>query len=231
MEKLHKIKISETDKIAKITDVKNITDFSNKSKIFFSKVPFTSFKKDFENLYGEQDPAFLSVVYDKIELPKRSTKYSAGYDISVPFSFSIKKGRSIVIPTGIRCKMDNKTVMLLFPRSGMGFKNRLGLANTIGVVDADYYNADNYGHIMVKLVYNGDKYTESLFLNSSTTSETTSKKNKKFKRILTIDANQAFAQAVFTPYFYDRKESIEDIDIRKGGFGSTDSKLGGIKND
>lgn len=224
MEKLHKIKISETDKIAKITYVKNITDFSNKSKIFFSKVPFTSFKKDFENLYGEQDPAFLSVVYDKIELPKRSTKYSAGYDISVPFSFSIKKGRSIVIPTGIRCKMDDKIVMLLFPRSGMGFKNRLGLANTIGVVDADYYNADNYGHIMVKLVYNGDKYTESLFLNSSTTSETTSKKNKKFKRILTIDANQAFAQAVFTPYFYDRKESIEDIDIRKGGFGSTDSK-------
>lgn len=224
MEKLHKIKISETDKIAKITDVKNITDFSNKSKIFFSKVPFTSFKKDFENLYGEQDPAFLSVVYDKIELPKRSTKYSAGYDISVPFSFSIKKGRSIVIPTGIRCKMDDKIVMLLFPRSGMGFKNRLGLANTIGVVDADYYNADNYGHIMVKLVYNGDKYTESLFLNSSTTSKTTSKKNKKFKRILTIDANQAFAQAVFTPYFYDRKESIEDIDIRKGGFGSTDSK-------
>lgn len=228
MEKLHKIKISETGIITKPA---NITDLSNKSKIFFSKVPFTSFKKDFENLYGEQDPAFLSVVYDKIELPKRSTKYSAGYDISVPFSFSIKKGRSIVIPTGIRCKMDDKIVMLLFPRSGMGFKNRLGLANTIGVVDADYYNADNYGHIMVKLVYNGDKYTESLFLNSSTTSETTSKKNKKFKRILTIDANQAFAQAVFTPYFYDRKESIEDIDIRKGGFGSTDSKKGEIKND
>lgn len=226
MEKLHKIKISETGNITKPA---NITDLSNKSKIFFSKVPFTSFKKDFENLYGEQDPAFLSVVYDKIELPKRSTKYSAGYDISVPFSFSIKKGRSIVIPTGIRCKMDDKIVMLLFPRSGMGFKNRLGLANTIGVVDADYYNADNYGHIMVKLVYNGDKYTESLFLNSSTTSETTSKKNKKFKRILTIDANQAFAQAVFTPYFYDRKESIEDIDIRKGGFGSTDSKKGEIK--
>ncbi len=224
MEKIHKIRKTETVNIDKINKPENITDLSNKSKIFFSKVPFTSFKKDFENLYGEQDPAFLSEMYDKIELPKRSTKYSAGYDISVPFSFSIKKGRSIVIPTGIRCKMDDKTVMLLFPRSGMGFKNRLGLANTIGVVDADYYNADNYGHIMVKLVYNGDKYTESLFLNSSTTSKTTSKKNKKFKRILTIDANQAFVQAVFTPYFYDRKESIEDIDIRKGGFGSTNSK-------
>ena len=224
MEKIHKIRKTETVNIDKINKPENITDLSNKSKIFFSKVPFTSFKKDFENLYGEQDPAFLSEMYDKIELPKRSTKYSAGYDISVPFSFSIKKGRSIVIPTGIKCKMDDKTVMLLFPRSGMGFKNRLGLANTIGVVDADYYNADNYGHIMVKLVYNGDKYTESLFLNSSTTSKTTSKKNKKFKRILTIDANQAFVQAVFTPYFYDRKESIEDIDIRKGGFGSTDSK-------
>lgn len=223
MEKIHKIIKSENRPVS-ISKIENMTDLTNRSKIIFSKVPFASFKKDFENLYGEQDPAFLSDMYDKIELPKRSTKYSAGYDISVPFSFSIKKGRSIVIPTGIRCKMDEKTVMLVFPRSGMGFKNRLGLANTIGVIDADYYNADNYGHIMIKLVYNGDKYTETIFLNSSTSSKTISKKNKKFKRILTIDANQAFAQAIFTPYLHDRKESIDNMDMRKGGFGSTDSK-------
>lgn len=95
-----------------------------------------------------------------LKLPTRATKASAGYDFFAPFGFTIKCGESIVIPTGVRCKFENENFALkIFPKSGLGFKYGVGLANTVGIVDADYYNSDNEGHIMIKLT-NYDSHKE-----------------------------------------------------------------------
>ena len=89
--------------------------------------------------------------YEIIKLPKRATKGSAGYDFYAPFDFTLKPGETIKIPTGIRCKMEEGWVLKIYPRSGLGFKYRLQLNNTVGIIDSDYYYSDNEGHIMIKI--------------------------------------------------------------------------------
>ena len=86
-------------------------------------------------------------IYEDIKLPLRATKYSAGYDFYAPFDFTLKPGETIKIPTGIRAKMREDYALFLLPRSGLGFKYRLQLNNTIGLIDADYFYSDNEGHI------------------------------------------------------------------------------------
>ena len=90
-------------------------------------------------------------VYENIKLPKRATKGSAGYDFYAPFDFTLNPGETIKIPTGIRASMDEDYVLMLFPRSSLGFKYRLQLNNTVGIIDSDYYYSDNEGHIFIKI--------------------------------------------------------------------------------
>lgn len=115
-------------------------------------------------------------VQDAITLPKRATKGSAGYDFYIPNDhpdITLKHNEFTLIPTGIRCKIDEGWVLMLFPRSGLGFKG-LRLMNTTGIIDSDYYYADNQGHIMVKIINDGlepitlkggDRFVQGLFLN------------------------------------------------------------------
>lgn len=137
-------------------------------------------------------------VYQSIKLPQRATKSSAGYDFYSPIPFTLKPGETIKIPTGIRCQMQENYVLLLFPRSSLGFKYRLGLDNTVGVIDADYYYALNEGHIFIKITNNSQDKT------------------------LEIKAGEAFAQGIFLAYGI----TIDDntTDQRVGGFGSTNKK-------
>lgn len=137
-------------------------------------------------------------VYQSIKLPQRATKSSAGYDFYSPIPFTLKPGETIKIPTGIRCQMQENYVLLLFPRSSLGFKYRLGLDNTVGVIDADYYYALNEGHIFIKITNNSQDKT------------------------LEIKAGEAFAQGIFLAYGI----TIDDntTDPRVGGFGSTNKK-------
>lgn len=72
----------------------------------------------------------------ELKLPKRATKYSAGYDIFSPYSFSLKPNEEIKIPTFVRAIMNPNDVLFIVPRSGLGFKYYTRLANTIGVIDA-----------------------------------------------------------------------------------------------
>lgn len=93
--------------------------------------------------------------YDNIKLPKRGTKNSAGYDFYSPSDFIIPPGESELIPTGIKANIDADKVLMLFPRSSLGIKHSISLANTTGIIDADYYNnPDNEGHIFIKLINN-----------------------------------------------------------------------------
>lgn len=133
--------------------------------------------------------------YDAIILPKRATQGSAGYDFFSPFDFNLNPGETIKIPTGVRVKIDCGWVLKIYPRSSLGFKYRLSLNNTVGIIDSDYFNADNEGHIFIKMTNCGDKP-------------------------LTVEKGKAFAQGVFVEYGITIDDECEGL--RTGGFGSTD---------
>lgn len=138
-------------------------------------------------------------VYDNLKIPKRATKGSAGYDFYLPFDMSLKPGESVKIPTGIRVKIDEGWVLKLYPRSGLGFKFRLQLNNTVGIIDSDYFNSDNEGHIYAKVT------------NDSNEGKT-----------IELKAGDAFMQGIFVEYGITFDDEAEGI--RNGGFGSTSRK-------
>ena len=131
--------------------------------------------------------------YENIMLPTRATAGSAGYDFIAPYDFTLNVGEEIVIDTGIRAKIADGWVLVILPRSGSGFKFGVRLANTAGVIDSDYFNADNEGHIKIKLVG----------------------ATKPFN----IKAGDAFAQGIFLPYGITEDDNCTAE--RHGGFGST----------
>jgi dUTP pyrophosphatase len=143
------------------------------------------------------DKNYIDNIYDAIRLPKRATVGSAGYDIFAPDNFLLNAGESITIPTGIRVKINNGWVLKLYPRSGLGFKYRLQLNNTVGIIDSDYYYSDNEGHIYLKL-----------------TNDSRDKKNLEVLR------GDAFCQGIFVEYGITFDDDTQDE--RNGGFGSTD---------
>ena len=135
-------------------------------------------------------------VYSKLKKPHRATAMSAGYDFYSPFDFHLEPGMTIKIPTGIRAKMPEDYVIMIYPRSGLGFKYRLQLNNTVGVIDSDYYNALNEGHIMIKITNDSNE-----------------------GKALDIKAGEGFAQGIFMQYGIVEDDDAKDI--RVGGFGST----------
>lgn len=146
----------------------------------FSKVSFDQFFGDINKCYGDIAEDVAKSLYEGITLPKRGTTQSAGYDFFTPVNVVLVPGDSIVIPTGIRCEMDDGWVLTLHMRSSLGFKYSLGLANTTGIIDCDYASADNEGHIMAKLVNKGsatinlsigDKFMQGIFLQYGITTD------------------------------------------------------------
>lgn len=134
------------------------------------------------------------VEYKDIKLPKRATKGSAGYDFFSTCGFTLKPGDEIKIPTGIRVLLDPDKDLEIYPRSGLGFKYQLHLANTVGVIDSDYSSSDNEGHIWIKLVNGGNKE-------------------------LTILPGEAIAQGIIRQFCITDDDNTDGI--RNGGFGST----------
>ena len=135
---------------------------------------------------------FLPV--DSIPLPKRATAGSAGYDFVSPLEVTIPAGGTALIPTGIRAVMEPGWVLMLFPRSSLGFRHALRLSNTVGLIDSDYAFAKNEGHIMVKL-------------------------RNPLSEPVTIGKGDRFCQGVFLPYGTAEEEEV--LTERTGGFGST----------
>ena len=123
----------------------------------FEKVSLKQFIKDWIDTFGNQPDHIITEIYNSIKLPRRKTRLSAGYDIASPLSFTLRPGESIKFPTGLKCYMKEDNVLLIHVRSSVGFKYHTILSNGTGVIDADYVNADNEGHIFVKLVNHGDK--------------------------------------------------------------------------
>ncbi len=157
----------------------------------FMKVSKEQFISDFDESFGN-----AADVYENIVLPTRSTKGSAGYDFKAPFDITLAPNETIKIPTGIRARIDDGWVLMIYPRSGLGFKFRLQLNNTVGVIDSDYFGSDNEGHIMVKM--------------TNCTNE---------NKTVNVKAGEGFAQGIFMPFGVTVDDSAEAI--RNGGFGST----------
>ena len=116
----------------------------------FHKVSKERFTADWVDTFA-QSKEEAERVYEAIRLPKRATAGSAGYDFFAPAEFTLKPGETVKIPTGIRVEMDQEWVLKCYPRSGLGFKYRLQLNNTVGIIDSDYFYSDNEGHIFAKI--------------------------------------------------------------------------------
>ena len=106
----------------------------------FEKISFGQFLKDFMDSFEfdctkANNIELLKTSWSNIKLPTRGTINSAGYDLITPVNFTLKPGETVKIPTGIRCKMDSNWVLTIHPRSSLGFKYQIGLANTTGIID------------------------------------------------------------------------------------------------
>ena len=140
----------------------------------------------------------ISTVDEKISLrmPQRATTGSAGYDIFSTDDIYLAPGTEKVVSTYLKCAIEPGWFLALVPRSGLGFKYQVRLANTIGIIDSDYFNNEkNEGHIMVKIVNGG-------------------------REALHLDAGSAFCQAIFLPYGITTDDAPEK-ETRVGGMGST----------
>ena len=163
---------------------------------FFEKVSFEQWKKDC-GVKGLPDRD-LREWYDAIRLPQQATAASAGCDFFMPFNLNFEPGSRFRIATGIRWVTDEEDrgrVLLIVPRSGLGFRYGIRLTNTVGVIDADYCGSDNEGHIIISLD------------NPSDTA-------------VPLHEGKAFAQGIVVRY--DIPEGAESGASRSGGFGSTD---------
>ena len=170
----------------------------NHSIAKFEKVSFDQYERDFQKNYPYKNytPEQIHAIYDRIQLPTRATRGSAGYDFHAPEGFELMPHGYTTIPTGIRCKMNQGWVLLCVPRSGSGFRYGIRLMNTVGVIDSDYYFAGNEGHIMVKL-------------HNSSPEE----------NVWRVEAGDGIMQGIFLPFGTIENETVTKE--RQGGFGST----------
>lgn len=166
----------------------------------FEKVSYEQFCEAMKEIFNtEYDNEIIKLAYDTLALPTRATSGSAGYDFKAPFSFTLAPGATLKVPTGIRVKIDEGWWLGCLPRSGLGFKYRMQLNNTMGVIDSDYYYSDNEGHIFAKITNDSNEGKE-----------------------LEIKAGDGFLQAIFIPYGITYSDSADGV--RNGGMGSTDTK-------
>lgn len=180
----------------------------------FEKVSFNQFLKDWTDCFPQCQEDEVRSIYESIRLPQRATQGSAGYDFFSPCDIvlgnSVSNLRSFIcyhgmnmhnhvikIPTGIRCFIEDNWVLQIYPRSSHGFKYGVHLANTVGIIDSDYYDSDNEGHIFVKLI-----------------------NDSAIEKNMEIRTGEAFCQGVFIPYGITVDDHVEGI--RNGGLGSTD---------
>lgn len=162
----------------------------------FEKVSFDQFRSGWISCFGQMEEEEIRNIYGQIRLPGRATAGSAGYDFYSPCRICLAPGETVKIPTGIRVRMEQDWVLKCYPRSGLGFRYRLQLNNTVGIIDSDYYYSDNEGHIFSKITNdsNEDKTVE-------------------------IQSGEGFMQGIFVEYGITVDDDASGV--RNGGFGST----------
>lgn len=165
----------------------------------FHKVSFAQFCEDWQGQYPQASQEQIRELYEALKLPRRATAGSAGYDFFAPETITLEPGQTIKVPTGIRVEMEEGWVLKCYPRSGLGFKYRLQMDNTVGIIDSDYFYSDNEGHMFAKIT------------NDSHEGKT-----------LCVKRGDGFMQGIFVEYGI----TVDDdaTAVRNGGFGSTTGK-------
>ena len=165
----------------------------------FHKVSEGQFTEGMKDVFPQLEEKEIQEIYQSLKLPRRATTGSAGYDFYSPVDFDLQPGESLKMPTGIRAQMEEGWVLKVYPRSGLGFKYRLQLNNTVGIIDSDYFYSDNEGHIFIKIT------------NDSREGKT-----------LHVDKGTGFAQGIFVEFGI----TVDDdaAALRDGGMGSTTGK-------
>lgn len=155
----------------------------------FEKISFAEFRK----VFGDDKE-----LYQEYNLPRRSSKHSAGYDFLAVKDYVIKPKEILKIPTGVKARMQGDEVLLIVVRSSMGFKYNVRLTNQVGVIDSDFYNnIDNEGHIFISLQNEGDKD-------------------------YVINAGEAYGQGIFMKYLLSDDDTAKGTRI--GGLGSSNKR-------
>lgn len=161
----------------------------------FEKISLEQYLSDFKKIIKECSPEEY-LTYDEIQVPKRSTAKSAGYDVFCPVDLWLLPNEEFKIPTGIKAYMLDDEVVKAYPRSSLGFKYYLRFANTVPLIDADYHNnISNEGHIWIKVRNEGNE-------------------------TLHVEKGEAVCQLSFESYLLADGDSFEG-EMRVGGFGST----------
>lgn len=225
--------VSDTTK--NYTTFNDVVNAGKKVNFFnFEKISYNQYLKDWKKLYGEDiNEDVIKDIYDNIKIPERSTRGSAGYDFYSPFDFTLSIGANIIIPTGIRFvpimdslkNMANKSphydvymppVCCIVPRSSLGTKYGISLVNTVGVIDPDYCNSDNEGHIMINLEMRGKK--EPLRMSFNNKDIYTKKEFPIYSKTeITINAGDKICQGLVLCFTHLNENGA----TRNGGFGST----------
>lgn len=131
-------------------------------------------------------------------LPTRATKDSAGYDFYIKEAITLAPGQTHITFTDVKAQIDSGYVLEIYPRSGLATKHGAVLANSVGIIDADYYNnPDNDGNIGIALFNRSDK-------------------------VITLDVGERVAQGKFSRYYVTDDDAVDGV--RTGGFGSTNEK-------
>ena len=145
--------------------------------------------RGFEIVAGYQDRG--------LSLPIRKTCASAGYDIAAAENVCLRAGEMALIPTGLKAYMQPDEYLAIHIRSSLAVKQRLVLANSQGIIDADYYNnPDNEGHILIALINGG---SQEAF----------------------ISEGMRIAQGIFCKYLLTDRDELTGKEERTGGIGST----------
>ena len=162
----------------------------------FHKVSEEQFLKDWADTFPKSSREDALKIFQAVKLPRRATAGSAGDDFFAPVKISLASGETVKIPTGIRAEMEAGWVLKCYPRSGLGFKYRLQLNNTVGIIDSDYFYSDNEGHIFAKLT-----------------------NDSKEGKTVEVAPGDGFMQGIFVEYGITTDDDVTDV--RNGGFGST----------
>lgn len=167
----------------------------------FEKISERQFFTDFAEYLDDEclDIRDGKAIYNMIKLPKRATIGSGGYDFFAPYNITIPPKGTVKVLTGIRAILDDDKFLAIYPRSGLGFKYKMQLFNSVGIVDSDYSQSDNEGHIWAK------------FYNDSPDGKT-----------ITIKQGEAMCQGIIQQFFTTIDDDADGV--RNGGFGSTNNK-------
>lgn len=179
--------------------------FKSVNRRFFSYALDEIVKTASENCYFAKirqkyaDEIQLSL--NDVFLPKIATEKSAGADFFTPVDIHLEPGEEMKIATGIKAHMAKWTRLSIVPKSGIGFKYFVRIANTIGTIDGDYWeNPENDGCIFVKIRNEGN-------------------------RTMHINKGESFCQGIFEFYIPDRDYFKASKKTRGGGLGSTEARV------